>query len=108
VAQQVLPFKALSYYSSASDDEISGLQMLMTSERVQLTSLDAADAENARAYSRFFFYPRVLRAVGHCDPSTTILGFKSSIPVFASGAALAKLGHPEGIAEHHSAGQMLT
>lgn len=38
-----------------------------------------------------------MRPVGKCDPSTHILGFKSSIPVFVSGAALAKLGHPDGI-----------
>jgi len=37
-----------------------------------------------------------MRAASHCDPSTTILGFRSSIPVFVSGAALAKLGHPLG------------
>ena len=55
-----------------------------------------AHTENFRAFSRFFFHPRVLRAVSKCDPSTTILGFKSSIPVFVSGAALAKLGHPLG------------
>ena len=55
--------------------------------------------ENARAFARFFFHPRVMRPVSHCDPSTTILGYKSSIPVFISGAALAKLGHPEGGSE---------
>ena len=49
-----------------------------------------------RAFSRFFFHPRVLRAVSRCDPSTTILGYKSSIPVFASAVGLAKLGHPLG------------
>lgn len=37
-----------------------------------------------------------MRPVSQCDPSTTILGFKTSIPVFISGAALAKLGHPQG------------
>ena len=55
-----------------------------------------ANRENARSFSRFFFRARILRSVSHCDPSTTILGFESSIPVFASGTALAKLGHPEG------------
>lgn len=55
-----------------------------------------ANNENARAFARFFFQARVMRPVSKCDPSTTILGFKSSIPVFVSGAALAKLGHPEG------------
>ena len=58
--------------------------------------LHLANRENARAFSRFFFRARILRSVSHCDPSTTILGFESSIPVFVSGAALAKLGHPEG------------
>lgn len=56
--------------------------------------------ENARAFSRFFFHPRVLRKISGCDPSTTILGFNSSIPVFVSGAALAKLGHPLGTNEY--------
>lgn len=37
-----------------------------------------------------------MRPVAACDTSTEILGFKSSIPVFVSGAALAKLGHPDG------------
>lgn len=52
--------------------------------------------ENARAFSRFFFHPRVLRKLSGCDISTSILGYKSSIPVFVCGAALAKLGHPLG------------
>ncbi|KAH9857912.1 FMN-dependent dehydrogenase-domain-containing protein [Lenzites betulinus] len=77
VARQVLSYKALAYYSSAADDELT-------------------HEENIRAFSRFFFHPRVLKPVSQCDPSTTILGFKSSIPVFASGAALARLGHPLG------------
>ncbi|KAL0951018.1 hypothetical protein HGRIS_007759 [Hohenbuehelia grisea] len=77
VAKSVLSYKAWAYYSSASDDEITNL-------------------ENARAFSRFFFQARVMRPVSHCDPSTTILGYKTSIPVFVSGAALAKLGHPDG------------
>ncbi|KAJ7619164.1 FMN-dependent dehydrogenase-domain-containing protein [Mycena polygramma] len=77
VARNVLSYKAEAYYSTGTDDHIT------------LT-------ENARGFSRFFFHPRVMRPLGDCDPSTTILGFKSSIPVFVSGAALAKLGHPLG------------
>ncbi|ESK98329.1 hypothetical protein Moror_79 [Moniliophthora roreri MCA 2997] len=77
VARRVLSYKALAYYSSASDDEIT---------------MD----ENARAFTRFFFNARVMRTVSKCDVSTKILGFNSSIPVFVSGAALAKLGHPQG------------
>ncbi|KIK71153.1 hypothetical protein GYMLUDRAFT_33287 [Collybiopsis luxurians FD-317 M1] len=77
VASNVLSYKAWAYYSSAADDEISA-------------------SENARAFNRFFFNARVMRPVSKCDPSTTILGFKTSLPIFVSGAALAKLGHPLG------------
>ncbi|RXW24770.1 hypothetical protein EST38_g1072 [Candolleomyces aberdarensis] len=77
VARETLSHKAYAYYSSAADD--------MTTH-----------SENARSFSRFFFHARVMRPVGRCDPSTTILGYSSSIPVFICGAALAKLGHPQG------------
>ncbi|KAJ7574442.1 FMN-dependent dehydrogenase-domain-containing protein [Mycena floridula] len=77
VAKRVLSYKGWTYYSSAADDSMSHL-------------------ENSHAFSRFFFNARVMRPVSHCDPSTTILGFKTSIPVFVSAAALAKLGHPLG------------
>ncbi|KAF9654240.1 hypothetical protein BDM02DRAFT_3182063 [Thelephora ganbajun] len=77
VARSVLSYKANAYYSSAADDLVT-------------------HSENIRAFSRFFFHPRVLRAVSHCDPSTLILGHKSSLPIFICGAALAKLGHPLG------------
>lgn len=45
-----------------------------------------------------------MRPVGQCDPSTTVLGHASSIPVFVSGAALAKLGHPKGPLHRHYIG----
>ncbi|KAJ8076695.1 hypothetical protein PM082_001118 [Marasmius tenuissimus] len=77
VAKRILPFKVYSFYSAGADDEIT---------------LD----QNSRAYSRFFFNPRVMKPVSNCDTSTSILGFKSSLPIFVCGAALAKLGHPLG------------
>ncbi|KAL0579605.1 hypothetical protein V5O48_002377 [Marasmius crinis-equi] len=77
VAKKVLPFKVYSFYSAGADDGIT---------------LD----QNARAYSRFFFNPRVMKPVSKCDLSTTILGFQSGLPIFVCGAALAKLGHPLG------------
>ncbi|EGN96174.1 hypothetical protein SERLA73DRAFT_185785 [Serpula lacrymans var. lacrymans S7.3] len=77
VAKSILPYKAYAYYASAADDEITHI-------------------ENARGFGRFFFHPRVMRPVSGCNTSTTMLGYKSSIPVYISGAALARLGHPEG------------
>ena len=67
-----------------------------SSTQLTFPQLHLANQENSRAFSRFFFRARVMRPVSQCNPSTTILGFESSIPVFVSGAALAKLGHPEG------------
>ena len=94
VARGILSYKVDAYYSSAADDQISGY----SSEFLELYLVDRslAHTENVRAFSRFFFHPRVLRAVSRCDPSTTILGCKSSLPIFVSSAALAKLGHPLG------------
>jgi isopentenyl diphosphate isomerase/L-lactate dehydrogenase-like FMN-dependent dehydrogenase len=51
---------------------------------------------NRSAYRRIRFRPRVLRKVGEVDPSTEILGVKSTLPIFIAPAALAKLGHPLG------------
>ncbi|KAJ7772058.1 glyoxylate dehydrogenase [Mycena maculata] len=77
VARAVLPDKAWAYYSSASDDEI-------------------AIRENRAAYQRVWFLPRILRDVTSVDWSTTILGQKSSLPIYISATALGKLGHPDG------------
>ena len=37
-----------------------------------------------------------MKTVSGCDTSSTILGYKTSIPVYISGSALARLGHPLG------------
>ncbi|KAG2043909.1 glyoxylate dehydrogenase [Suillus americanus] len=77
VAKAILPPKAWAYYSSASDDEIT-------------------IRENRAAYQRIWFRPRILRDVSVVDWSTTILGRRSSLPVYISATALGKLGHPDG------------
>ncbi|KZT74754.1 hypothetical protein DAEQUDRAFT_700767 [Daedalea quercina L-15889] len=77
VAREMLPHKTWAFYRSAGDDEITY-------------------NENRRAFSRFFFHPRILRPISRVDTSATILGFKSSLPIFVSAASLGKLGHPLG------------
>ncbi|TFY62149.1 hypothetical protein EVJ58_g4051 [Rhodofomes roseus] len=77
VAMRVMSYKTMSYYVSGADDELT-------------------KRENGKAFSRFFFHPRVMRPISTVDPSTTILGFKSTLPIFVSAAGLAKLGHPLG------------
>lgn len=94
VARDILPYKANAYYSSAADDQIS--EWLREFIKVYLVDLGSAHTENVKAFSRFFFHPRVLRAVSRCDPSAKILGCRTSLPILVSPAALAKLGHPLG------------
>ncbi|KIY63291.1 hypothetical protein CYLTODRAFT_426228 [Cylindrobasidium torrendii FP15055 ss-10] len=77
IARLVMPEKAWAYYSSAADDEIT-------------------HRENHAAYHRIWFRPRIMRDVTQVDWSTTILGQKSSMPVYISATALGKLGHPDG------------
>ncbi|KAM6502562.1 FMN-dependent dehydrogenase domain containing protein [Amanita muscaria] len=77
IGKLVMPEKAWAYYSSAADDEIT-------------------NRENHLAYHRVWFRPRVLRDVSQVDWSTTILGQKSSMPLYITATALGKLGHPDG------------
>ncbi|KXS13117.1 hypothetical protein M427DRAFT_59013 [Gonapodya prolifera JEL478] len=77
VAKQVLKKEAWAYYSSGADDEITL-------------------RENHAAFGRIWLKPRILIDVAKIDMSTTILGQKSSIPLYISATALGRLGHPDG------------
>ncbi|QRV75975.1 FMN-dependent alpha-hydroxy acid dehydrogenase [Ceratobasidium sp. AG-Ba] len=77
LARTVLNQTAWAYYRSAGDDEFSY-------------------RENAYAFRRYWFRPRVMNKVSSIQTSTTILGIPTSLPIFVSPAALARLGHPQG------------
>ncbi|KAK4685865.1 L-lactate dehydrogenase (cytochrome), partial [Tremellales sp. Uapishka_1] len=77
VARRSMNRRGWNYYSSGADDEITM-------------------RENHNAYHRVWFRPRIMRNVAKVDYSTTILGFKTSMPVYITATALGKLGHPEG------------
>ena len=53
-------------------------------------------AENRRAFDRWSLRPRVLRASGRPDPSTSILGTRVSFPVLVAPWAYQSMAHPEG------------
>ena len=76
-AKDCLPTHAWAYYCTGADTEDSL-------------------AENANAFKRVFFRPRIMRDVSDADTSTEILGYKSSIPVYVSPTARNGLGQPEG------------
>lgn len=77
IAKEILPPKALAYYSSAADDEVSL-------------------RENHNAFHRIFFNPRILVDVAEVDISTKMLGSETAAPFFIAATALAKLGHEDG------------
>ncbi|CAE6488921.1 unnamed protein product [Rhizoctonia solani] len=77
LAQTVLSKTAWSYYRSAADDEY-------------------AHMNNALAFRRYWFRPRVLRGTKTIDTSCEILGVPSALPIFVSPAAMAGLGDPAG------------
>lgn len=77
VARKVLKGTAWAYYSSGADDEVTM-------------------RENNRAYGRVWFRPRILRDVSTVDYSTSLLGYKSTMPIYVTATALGKLGHPDG------------
>jgi L-lactate dehydrogenase (cytochrome) len=77
VAKRFLPPNAWTYYFSGADDEIS-------------------KELNRKAFQRVYLRPRILRSVEVIDTRTTILGQKSSLPIFVSSAAMAKFAHLNG------------
>ncbi|XP_063297570.1 2-Hydroxyacid oxidase 1 [Pelobates fuscus] len=53
-------------------------------------------ADNVAAFSRWRFYPRVLRDVSITDLSTTILGQRVSMPICVGATAMQRMAHPDG------------
>ncbi|KAI0136842.1 FMN-dependent dehydrogenase [Xylariales sp. AK1849] len=69
--------KAISYYASATDDELT-------------------KSANNTIYRSILLRPRVLVDCSECSLSTTILGNQVGLPIYVSPAAAARLAHPEG------------
>ncbi|KAK2747074.1 hypothetical protein FQN55_005344 [Onygenales sp. PD_40] len=76
-AMKCLSPKAISYYVSASDDQITKL-------------------ENNNIYRSILLRPRVFVDCTNCSLSTSILGNKVGLPIYVSPAAIARLAHPSG------------
>ncbi|OCH92207.1 hypothetical protein OBBRIDRAFT_751950 [Obba rivulosa] len=76
-AEKVMTATAWAYYRSTADDENTYW-------------------ENQAAYGRFWFRPRVLRKISRISTATTIVGIPTSLPIYISPSALARLGHPDG------------
>ncbi|KAM7267140.1 hypothetical protein ACFE04_009306 [Oxalis oulophora] len=77
IAKQKLPKYAYDYYASGAEDQWT-LQ------------------ENRNAFSRILFRPRILIDVSKIDMSTTVLGYKISMPIMIAPTAFQKMAHPDG------------
>eukprot|EP00268_Persea_americana_P064098 TRINITY_DN839_c0_g1_i4.p1 TRINITY_DN839_c0_g1~~TRINITY_DN839_c0_g1_i4.p1 ORF type:complete len:396 (+),score=72.19 TRINITY_DN839_c0_g1_i4:190-1377(+) len=77
IAKEKLPKMVYEYYASGAEDQWT-LQ------------------ENRNAFSRILFRPRILIDVTKIDMTTTVLGFKISMPIMIAPTAMQKMAHPEG------------
>ncbi|ESQ48529.1 hypothetical protein EUTSA_v10020979mg [Eutrema salsugineum] len=77
IAKQKLPKMVYDYYASGAEDQWT-LQ------------------ENRNAFARILFRPRILIDVSKIDMTTTVLGFKISMPIMVAPTAMQKMAHPEG------------
>ncbi|KAH1134323.1 hypothetical protein GLYMA_05G141400v4 [Glycine max] len=77
IAKEKLPKMVYDYYASGAEDQ---------------WTLN----ENRNAFSRILFRPRILVDVSKIDLTTTVLGFKISMPIMIAPTAMQKLAHPEG------------
>merc|ERR1719423_331246 len=77
VARETMEPQAWGYYSSGGDDEITL-------------------RDNHMAFQRITMRPRILVNVREIDMSTNFLGVPSSLPLYFTATALAKLAHPDG------------
>ncbi|KAK9476887.1 FMN-dependent dehydrogenase-domain-containing protein [Lipomyces japonicus] len=76
-AQETLSKKAWAYYFSATDDM-------------------STKSFNHEIFRTVLFRPRIFRDIVRTDTSSEIVGVKTSLPLFVSPAALARLAHPDG------------
>ncbi|KAK8469337.1 hypothetical protein PHAVU_005G052101 [Phaseolus vulgaris] len=77
IAKKKLPKMVFDYCASGAEDQWT-LQ------------------ENRNAFSRILFRPRILIDVSKIDITTTVLGFKISMPIMIAPTGLQKMAHPEG------------
>uniref|UniRef100_A0A0C9RHY5 (S)-2-hydroxy-acid oxidase n=1 Tax=Wollemia nobilis TaxID=56998 RepID=A0A0C9RHY5_9CONI len=77
VAKQKLPKMVFDYYASGAEDQWTL-------------------HENRNAFERIRFRPRILIDVTNVDMSTTVLGFKISMPIMIAPTAMQRMAHPEG------------
>lgn len=77
LAKEKLPKMVFDYYASGAEDEYTL-------------------KDNRHAFERIWFRPRILIDVSQVDLTTSVLGFKISMPIMVAPTAMQRMAHPEG------------
>ncbi|KAK9093419.1 hypothetical protein Syun_028330 [Stephania yunnanensis] len=77
IAKERLPKMVYDYFASGAEDQWTL-------------------KENRSAFSKILFRPRILIDVTNIDLTTTVLGYKISMPIMIAPTAMQKMAHPEG------------
>ena len=77
LAKERLPKMVFDYYASGAEDQWTLKQ-------------------NRNSFAKIRFRPRILIDVSHIDMTTTVLGYKISMPIMVAPTAMQKMAHPEG------------
>ncbi|XP_015942878.1 glycolate oxidase isoform X1 [Arachis duranensis] len=77
IAKEKLPKMVYDYYASGAEDQWTL-------------------KENRNAFSRILLRPRILVDVSNVDMTTSILGFKISMPIMIAPTGMQKMAHPQG------------
>ncbi|MQM05480.1 hypothetical protein Taro_038290, partial [Colocasia esculenta] len=77
IAKEKLPKMVYDYYASGAEDQWTL-------------------KENRNAFTRILFRPRILIDVTKIDMTTTVLGYKISMPIMIAPTAMQKMAHPDG------------
>lgn len=77
IAKEKLPKMVYDYYASGAEDQWSL-------------------KENRDAFSRILLRPRILIDVSRIDMTTSVLGFKISMPIMVAPSAMHRMAHPDG------------
>ncbi|MED6219409.1 hypothetical protein PIB30_035625, partial [Stylosanthes scabra] len=76
IAKQKLPKMVYEYYACGAEDQWTL-------------------KENRNAFSRILLRPRILKDVSKVDLTTSVLGFKISMPIMIAPTAMQKMAHPQ-------------
>lgn len=106
IAKQKLPKMVYDYYASGAEDQWTLHENRNAFSRIQWAYLSLFYCYLPSFWLQLMiisviwlyrFRPRILIDVSKIDMTTTVLGFKISMPIMIAPSAMQKMAHPDGI-----------